>query len=70
MMSPDETLEPSKGPSGVGGINVGATIVKLKKIWGAVRESDGPSPDDDDVRAAETALFCSHFLSTWGQVTY
>ena len=70
MMSPDDTLEPSKGASGVGGVNVGATICKLKKILGALREADGPIPDDDDVSAAETALFCSHFLSTWGQVTY
>ena len=70
MLSPDEILEPSKGASGVGGVNVGAIICTLKKICEAVREADGPSPDDDDVSAAETALFCSHFLSTWGQVTY
>ena len=70
MMSPDETLEASKGPSGVGGVNMAASICDLKKIWLAVKEENSPSPDDDDVSAAETALFCSHFLSTWGQVTY
>lgn len=67
MMSPDETLEASKGPFGIGGVNV-ASIGNLKKIWWAVKEADSPSPNDDDVSAAETALFCSHFLSTWGQV--
>ena len=70
MMSPDETPEASKGPSGVGGVNVVASICNLKKIWWAVKEADSPSPNDDDVSAAETALFCSHFLSTWGQVEY
>ncbi len=69
MMSPDETLEPSKGASGVGGVNPGAAIRNLKKVWGAFTDTESPSPDGDDVSAAETALFCSHFLSTWGQVT-
>lgn len=70
MTTPDETLDLSKGSPDLREGMVEASIRNLKKVWWAVRGGDSLSPDDDDVSAAHTALYCSHFLSTWGQVTF
>jgi len=70
MIIPDETLDLSKGSPDFREGNAAASVRNLKKVWWAVREGDSLGPDDDDVSAAHTALFCSHFLSTWGQVTF
>ena len=60
--------EPSGAAPGFAHIDVGASVKDVKKVWGAFREQDGLDPDQDDTSAAQTALYCSHFLSTWGQV--
>ncbi len=62
--------EPSAIPHGFAHIDVGASLKDVKKVWGALREQDALNPDEDDTSAAQTALYCSHFLSTWGQVLH
>ncbi len=60
--------EAPKMASGFAGINVKASINDVKKVWERFRQHDSLDPDQDDISAAQTALCCSHFLSTWGQV--
>ena len=67
MMS-HETLEPPLAASEPSGLDGKASIENLKKIWGAFRQQNSPDSGFDDISAAQTTLYCSHFLSTWGQV--
>ena len=62
--------EPSEAVPSFAHIDVRATVKDVKKVWGAFREQEALGPDQDDTSAAQTALCCSHFLSTWGQVIY
>ena len=60
--------EAPKTASGFAGIDATASIKDVKKVWDRFRQHDSLDPDQDDISAAQTALCCSHFLSTWGQV--
>lgn len=62
--------EPPKSASGFAHIDIKASIQDLKKVLGTLRQQDSPNLDQDDSSAAQTALCCSHFLSTWGQVLH
>ena len=69
-MSPNGTLESAKGASGLG-MSTRALINDSRKVLLSFGKADSQIPgddDDDDGRAAETALLCSRFLSAWGQV--
>lgn len=59
--------EPPKAAS-FAGVDVNASVRDLRKIWETLRQQEGLDPDQDDSSAAQTALYCTHFLSTWGQV--
>ena len=60
--------EPPKIAFGSGNIDIAASIKDVRKVLGTLRQQDSPDLDQDDISAAQTALCCSHFLSTWGQV--
>ena len=61
--------EPPKIASGFENINIGASIKDVRKVLGTLRQQDSLNLDQDDISAAQTALCCCHFLSTWGQVS-
>ena len=68
-MTSNEPEPPGSAPE-FGHIDVWSSLKDVKKLWGAFREQGDLNSDQDDTSAAQTALCCSYFLSTWGEVFY